>query len=273
MSFAIMNILIKYLIDYSTFQLVFFRSLGSLIITFLILKTKNVYLWGNQKKLLIFRALSGVIAMCFFYWGAHYISIGSAVTIRYVSPIFAAILATFFLSEIIKPFQWLFFLISFIGVFLIRNFDPSGSNMGIIIVLVASFFSAVVYILISKIGKGDNSYVIVFYFMLFATCIGGVGSFFSWKTPSISDYILLISLGIFGFFGQLFMTKAFQNEEVHLIAPFKYIEIVFTLIIGFTIIDEKYSVLHLLGAFLVIFGLLLNIFYREKNLKKTKKLF
>ena len=60
------------------------------------------------------------------------------------------------------------------------------------------------------------------------------------------------------------MTRAFQNEEVHLIAPFKYIEIVFTLIIGFTIIDEKYSVLHLLGAFLVIFGLLLNIFYREK---------
>ena len=145
--------------------------------------------------------------------------------------------------------------------------------MGIIIVLVASFFSAVVYILISKIGTGDNSYVIVFYFMLFATCIGGVGSFFTWKTPSISDYILLISLGIFGFFGQLFMTRAFQNEEVHLIAPFKYIEIVFTLIIGFTIIDEKYSVLHLLGAFLVIFGLLLNIFYREKNLKKTKKLF
>ena len=49
--------------------------------------------------------------------------------------------------------------------------------MGIIIVLVASFFSAVVYILISKIGKGDNSYVIVFYFMLFATCIGGLEVF------------------------------------------------------------------------------------------------
>ena len=110
--------------------------------------------------------------------------------------------------------------------------------------------------------------------MLFATCIGGVGSFFSWKTPSISDYILLILLRIFGFFGQLFMTKAFQNEEVHMIAPFKYVEIVFTLIIGFTIIDEKYSVLHLLGSFLAIFGLLLNVFYkRKKKYKKTKVLF
>ena len=109
LSFAMMNILIKYLIDYSTFQLVFFRSLESLIITFLILKTKKLYLWGNQKKLLIFKALSGVVAMYFFYLGAHYISIVSAVTIRYVSPIFAAILAAFFLSEIIKPLQWLFF--------------------------------------------------------------------------------------------------------------------------------------------------------------------
>ena len=104
--------------------------------------------------------------------------------------------------------------------------------------------------------------------MLFASCIGGAGSFFSWKTLSISDYILLISLGIFGFFGQLFMTKAFQNEEVHMIAPFKFVEIVFTLIIGFSIIDEKYSVLNLLWSFLIIFGLLLNVFYkRKKNIK------
>ena len=106
-----MNMLIKYLIDYSTFQLVFFRSLGSLIITFSILKTKKISLWGNQKKLLIKRALAGVIAMCFFYWGAHYISIGSAVTIRYISPIFTAILALFFLSKVIKHFNglWVIF--------------------------------------------------------------------------------------------------------------------------------------------------------------------
>ena len=51
------------------------------------------------------------------------------------------------------------------------------------------------------------------------------------------------------------MTRAFQNEEVHLIAPFKYLNSFYSYN-GFTIIDEKYSVLHLLGAFLVIFGLL-----------------
>ena len=52
LSFALMNALVKYLISYHTFQLVFFRSLGSLIITFSILKSKNIPLLGNQKTLL-----------------------------------------------------------------------------------------------------------------------------------------------------------------------------------------------------------------------------
>lgn len=109
LSFAFMNALVKYLIDYSTFQLVFFRSLGSLGITFAVLKYQKIPVWGNQKKLLLYRGLVGVISMILFFWGVHYISIGSAVTLRYVSPIFAGLLAVIFLREVIKPLQWLFF--------------------------------------------------------------------------------------------------------------------------------------------------------------------
>ena len=68
LSFALMNALVKYLISYHTFQLVFFfRSLGSLIITFSILKSKNIPLLGNQKTLLLIRGLVGVSAMILFF--------------------------------------------------------------------------------------------------------------------------------------------------------------------------------------------------------------
>ena len=111
-----MNALVKFLIDYSTFQLVFFRSLGSLFITYGFLKSQKIDMLGNQKKLLIFRGLAGVISMILFFWGIHYINIGSAVTLRYVAPIFAGILAVFFLGEIIKPIQWIFFITSFLSL-------------------------------------------------------------------------------------------------------------------------------------------------------------
>ena len=112
-----MNALVKFLIDYSTFQLVFFRSLGSLFITYGFLKSQKIDMLGNQKKLLIYRGLVGVISMILFFLGIHYINIGSAVTLRYVAPIFAGILAAFFLGEIIKPLQWIFFITSFVGVY------------------------------------------------------------------------------------------------------------------------------------------------------------
>ena len=271
LSFAFMNALVKYLIDYSTFQLVFFRSLGSLGITFAVLKTQKNPVWGNQKRLLVYRGLVGVTSMILFFWGIHYISIGSAVTLRYVSPIFAGILAVLFLSEVIKPIQWLFFLMAFAGVFLIKSYDPSGSSFGVFLVLLAAFFSAVVYILISKIGKGDHPVVVVHYFMLIATLVGGVGSFFSWKTPNREDLLLLSSLGLFGFFGQLFMTKAFQNAEAHMVAPFKYVEVLFTLVFGVFVLRETYDFYHLLGTFFVIFGLVLNVWYKTKYKKSHPK--
>ena len=223
LSFAFMNVLIKYLIDYSTFQLVFFRSIGSLLITFSVLKSKKIPQWGNQKKLLFYRGLAGVTSMVLFFWSIHYISVGSAVTLRYTSPIFAAILAIFFLKEVIKPLQWFFFIMAFTGVFLIKSYDPSGSNFGVLLVLFAAFFSAVVYILISRIGNRDHPVVVVHYFMLIATTVGGIGSVFFWVAPKTEDLVMLGSLGLFGFFGQLFMTKAFQNAEAHMVAPFKYV--------------------------------------------------
>lgn len=270
LSFACMNALVKYLVSFPTLQIVFFRALGSLMITFIYLKKQRINQWGNQKQLLIYRGIVGVTSMILFFWGVHYISVGSAVTLRYIAPLFAGLLAVIYLKETIKPLQWLFFISAFLGVYLIKNYDASGSNFGVFLVLLAAFFSAVVYILISKIGNKDHPVVVVHYFMLIATLVGGVGSLFFWRSPSLYELILLSSLGIFGFFGQLYMTKAFQNAEAHMVAPFKYVEVIFTLLFGVFILQENYELLHLVGTFLVIVSLVFNVLYKTRlNQKAT----
>ena len=269
LSFACMNALVKYLVTFPTLQIVFFRALGSLMITFIYLKKQRINQWGNQKQLLIYRGIVGVTSMILFFWGVHYISVGSAVTLRYIAPLFAGLLAVIYLKEAIKPLQWLFFISAFFGVYLIKNYDASGSNFGVFLVLLAAFFSAVVYILISKIGNKDHPVVVVHYFMLIATLVGGVGSLFFWRSPSLYELILLLSLGIFGFFGQLYMTKAFQNAEAHMVAPFKYVEVIFTLLFGVFILHENYELLHIVGTFLVIVSLVFNVLYKTRLNKKT----
>lgn len=262
-AFACMNVLIKYLTAYDTFELVFFRSLGTLFFTFGILIHKKIPILGTHKKLLVLRGVVGVTSMSLFFLAIHYMPVGSAVGLRYISPIFAAIFAIFMLKEKIKPVQWLFFLMSFVGVIALKGFDKNVSILGFVFAIAAAATSGLVYNIIRKIGNREHPVVIVNYFMCIATVVGGVLAIFNWKTPHGIDILLLSSLGILGYVGQLFMTKAFQIGETNIIAPIKYIEVVFSIVAGIGFLNEEYTILSIVGMLLIITGVLLNIWYKR----------
>ena len=266
-AFAFMNALIKYLIHFPTFELVFFRSLGTLILTFFLLRSRKISLKPNQPKLLILRGIVGVTSMSLFFLGIHFIPIGSAVTIRYVAPLFGAVLAVYLLNERIFPLQWFFYVLAFFGVVLIKGFDASISLFGVGVVLGAAFFSAIVYIIISKIGKQDHPLLVVLFFMGIATLTGLIGSFNHFILPEGKEWLLLLLLGFFGFFGQYYMTKAFQNGEASKVAPIKYSEVVFTLSFGVYWFDEYYTLTSLIGIALVILSLTMSVLYKAKRIR------
>ncbi|UCD60566.1 MAG: DMT family transporter [Flavobacteriaceae bacterium] len=268
LAFTLMNGLLKFLTAYSAYQMVFFRSLGSLFFTFGFLLNRGIPVLGTHRKLLIMRGLVGSTSMVLFFMALHYMPLGSAVGLRYIAPIFAAIFAILLLREKIKPVQWLFFIISFSGVLVLKGLDRNIPLIGLVLILIASVFSGIVYIIIRKIGSREHPVVIVNYFMCVATIIGGIGAIFDWKTPVGIDWLLLSSLGVFGYFGQLFMTKAFQMGETNAIAPLKYLEVFFAVIVGVLFLGETYVAWSFVGMAMIIGGLLLNIWFKQRLLKK-----
>ena len=264
-SFACMNVTVKYLVNVNAFQIVFFRSLSSLVFTMFFLLKTGIPVFGNNRKLLVLRGLTGVTSMTFFFMSIKYIPVATAVSLRYIAPIFAAIFAVLFLREKTRPIQWLFFVMSFVGVLIIKGFDEQVDTYGLILVLIAAVFSGLVYTIINKIGTGDHPVVVVNYFMAIATIVGGILSIANWKNPIGLEWILLMSLGISGYFGQLYMTKAFQTAKTNQVAPLKYLEVIFTLMFGLLWFDEIYTIWSLLGIALIIGGLILNVMYKSKN--------
>jgi drug/metabolite transporter (DMT)-like permease len=265
LAFACMNGIVKHLTHIGAFQIVFFRSIGSLVFTFSFLIKNNISFLGNNRKLLILRGLVGVTSMTFFFMSTKYLPIGTAVSLRYMAPIFAAIFAVFLLKEHVKPLQWVFFSVAFAGVIVLKGFDAQLDGYGLILIFISAVFSGLVYVVISKIGKRDHPVVVVNYFMVISTIVGGVLSINNWITPVGIEWVLLFGLGMFGYFGQVFMTKAFQIASTNQVAPLKYLEVIFTVLFGVFIFSEVYTLWSLLGIAMIIIALILNALYKGRK--------
>ena len=270
-AFAVMNAIVKYLTAFNVYQIVFFRSIGTLAITIPLVLKARIPFFGSNKKWMIIRGVAGVISLTCFFQSLNYLAVGTAVSLRYTSPIFAAIFAFLFLKEKIKPLQWLLFIIAFIGVLIIKGFGAQMNSTGLLLVMISAIFLGVIFVVIRKIGNRENPLVIINYFMIMAFVFGGILSINNWKQPEAVEWLLLLSLGIFGYIGQLYMTKAFQSDETSVIAPLKYLEVVFMIIIGAFWFNEVYNFYTLLGISLILLGLIYNIYLKNKSNKNSIK--
>jgi len=266
-AFALMNTVVKYLNNFSAYQIVFFRSIGTLFFTIPLILKHKIPILGNNKKWLLIRGAVGVISLTCFFQSLNYLALGTAVSLRYTSPIFAAFFALFFLKEKIKPMQWLLFLVAFIGVLIIKGFGGDVNSIGFVLAILSAIFLGVIFVLIRKIGDSENPLVIINYFMVMAFVFGGLMSINKWKNPNLVEWSLLLSLGVFGYVGQLYLTKAFQSHETNVIAPLKYLEVVFMIIIGAFWFGEIYNLWTLLGILLIMVSLIYNVYLKRKRVK------
>lgn len=264
-AFSLMNAVVKYLGAFNAYQIVFFRSIGTLLFTVPLIIKAKIPILGNNKKLLFLRGLFGVISLTCFFMSLNYLSLGTAVSLRYTSPIFGAIFALFFLKERIKPVQWILFLIAFVGVLIIKGFGSDVNSLGVVFAILSAVFLGLIFIVIRKLGDSENPLVIINYFMVLAFSFGGIMSIKYWKTPNLIEWLLLLSLGFFGYVGQLYMTKSLQSGETNVVVPLKYLEVVFMIVIGAFWFEEIYNLWTLLGVCLIMFGLLYNIYLKRKG--------
>lgn len=263
-AFSLMQLCVKFLHHLPTHELILFRSGISLVLSLSYLLPKGINPLGNNRKFLLMRGVFGVTALSLFFITLQKIPLASAVTIQYLSPIFTAIIAIFVLGEKMRKVQWLFFLVAFVGVAMLKGFDERVSLLYLGLGLLSSFFAGAAYNCIRLVKDTDHPLVVVLYFPLVATPIMLVLSYYEWVTPIGWDWALLLLLGIFTQIGQVFMTKALQAEKANLVASLKYLGSIYALIYGYFIFDETYGLLSILGIGLILTGVILNLKFKGK---------
>ena len=269
-AFSLMDIIVKWSVDYPIGQVLFFRGFFGIIFYFFIIPKERLHNFYKTKRvgLHLLRCVSGLIALVSIFIALRKLPLATVVSISFAAPIFTTIFSIFLLSEKVGIFRWLAVIIGFIGILIITEPGISELNIYYIFPIIFCLGLSYVAITIRQLSSTEPVWLISFYFSLSIMIL----SFFTipqgWVMPSFNHLILLSFVGIFGGVANLWLSQSYKYSEVSLVTPLKYLALVFAIFFGYLIWDEIPTIKTLFGAFLVIISTLI-IFRREIYKKKV----
>ena len=269
-AFSIMDLLVKWSQEYPTGEVLFFRGFFGLLLTyFLIPKDKLKSFYKTDRKLEhFFRCFAGIIALIAIVVALRELPLAVVVSLSYAAPLFITILSIFLLGEKVGIFRLIAVLIGFVGVLVISEPGFNEVNYLYILPIIFCIGMAFVTITIRKLSTSEPVWLISIFFTLTITFVSLFTIPFGWVLPNFKDFILLALIGVTGGGANLLLTQSYKLSEVSLVAPLKYLSLIFAILFGYLIWDEIPSYKNLVGAALVIAASLIilrrEIYYNKK---------
>ena len=269
-AFSLMDVLVKWSVDYPIGQVLFFRGFFGIIFYFFIIPKNRLHDFYQTKRpgLHALRCISGLIALVAIFIALRQLPLATVVSISFAAPIFTTIFSIFLLSEKVGIYRWLAVLIGFIGILIITEPGISELNIYYIFPIIFCLGLSYVAITIRQLSSTEPVWLISFYFSLSITLLSLITIPQGWVMPDFNDFILLSLIGIFGGVANLWLSQSYKYSEVSLVTPLKYLALVFAIIFGYFIWNEIPTIKTLMGSLLVIFSTLI-IFRREIYKKKA----
>ncbi len=267
--FSLMDVIVKWSVDYPVGQVLFFRGFFGIIFYFFIIPRERLHDFYKTKRpgLHFLRCIAGLIAIIAIFIALRKLPLATVVSISFAAPIFTTIFSIFLLSEKVGIYRWLAVLVGFIGILIIT--EPGISNLNIYYIFPIIFCLGLSYVAITlrQLSTTEPVWLISLFFSIAITFLSFLTLPFGWVMPSFNHFFILSLVGIFGGVSNLWLSQSYKYSEVSLVTPLKYLTLVFAIIFGYFIWDEIPTIKTLIGALLVIVSTLI-IFRREIYKKK-----
>ena len=236
-SLSVNDIIYKYLsFHFPVWESIFFRALSGCVISIFLVLYFGIDKLKTKKPIgHLIRAFSASGCVVFYIYGINNLMLSENIAIVHSAPIIAAFLAVPILGEKIGIFRISAIVIGFIGVLIIVKPGTDLFKYEYIYPLISALFMTSVYLTTRSIMSTDSSVAIIFYYS-FALLITSL-IFFpdEFIMPKTNQLIFIISLGIMGSFGHLFMSQAAKYADVAVTSPFEYSSFLFVGLMGYLI--------------------------------------
>ena len=226
------------------------------------------------------RGFVGTAAMGMSFAGLGLLPLPEVTAISYAAPLLVVVFAAMFLNEQVGVYRIGAVALGLVGVLIVlapRLSALSGPTVetaqavGAMVVLTGAICAALAQIYVRKLVQTEETSAIVFYFSITATGLSLLTIPFGWILPSGPEFGLLVTAGLLGGLGQIFLTSSYRFADASVVAPFDYASILFALSIGYFVFDEVPTGAMLSGAALVILaGCLIILRERQLGIRRNK---
>jgi drug/metabolite transporter (DMT)-like permease len=224
--FSIMDTAMKLLTGhYPAMQVAALRALTSLPLIFAYVAWRGAFksMLRIRWPMHLLRGVLGIAMLALFAYGVKTLSLAEAYTIFFIAPALITALSVLFLKERVNLARWIAIAVGMVGVLVVLR--PSGAgffSLGGLAVLGAAAFYAISAISANILSRTDSNEQMVLWLMVMISIGATALAAPAWVPLRASDTLLLCSLAVSGFLGQLAITEAFAVGEASKVAPFEY---------------------------------------------------
>jgi drug/metabolite transporter (DMT)-like permease len=259
--FATMGVCVKLAsAHYSTGEIVFYRGVTGALLMWAYSRWQGGTLRTTVPSMHFWRSLSGVTALCLWFYAIGNLPLATAMTLNYMSSVWMALFlvggAIMLGSQRVDGRLIATILLGFAGVALIlRPTIEQDQLWHGLIGLLSGMVSATAYLQVTALGRaGEPEYRIVFFFSCGGIAAGALSMLWTGVTPhrSLPGPALLLAVGLLATVAQLLMTRAYGTGRTLVNASLQYLGIAFAFVYGVLLFDERITAMAVAGMVLIV---------------------
>ncbi len=245
-------------------EIMFFQNLPSMIIMPIILMKMKIPIFGNNKRFLMINGFISLFAQLTKFYTFTVMLLADATTIHRLSPFIVFFLSGIFLKEKLYFKRIPILLLAFFGGLLVIKPGFQNELLPSIVALIAAILISLSHMNMRYLRLSDHYLVITNAISYISGIVSLIILFLqkSYQPPSLSEFFILISIGLVAIIAWITLTKAFQLSEASVLSLYTYSQIVFASIFGLIFFQEFPDNLSIIGATLIILSGYIN--YRLK---------
>jgi len=254
-----------------TFEVVFFRSVFALIFMLPFFWNKKFSdLKTNRLGMHLVRGLSGVVSLYLLFGALVFLPMGEVAAITFTRPLMASICAILFLGEAARGNRWTAVIVGLIGAYIIIRPGVSPISFGQILALLCVAAMVITAMAVKSLARTEAADKIVMWQSIVFTTVTIGPAIHVWVTPNLTQFALLVLLGLTGATTQRAMTRAYKAADVTVILPFEYIRLPFAAIMGWLLFSEFPDIWVWFGGTLIFASTLFMAHNEERRDKNNK---